>query len=357
MALPFKFSTAKKRDQMLAIDLGGRTTKAVHLQRKGDRFVMTRYAVMDAPVFEKSISPELLSEHLKTVCETMAFKAKGVALAIGVQDSIVRHADMPQMPVGDIRQVLKNNSKNYLQQDLPGHVFDCSILALKAPNREQEKAKVSIGSSKFRVLVAGAKQQYLTDLQTAVRNTGLTAEHVLPGLFGPVNSLESALPEVFAKEVVALVDIGFKHTTICLMQGGELVLSRVVAIGGDRLTAGLAESLGISYAEAEGIKIGMAQEVQSNLESLVLPLGRELRASIDFFEHQYDKAVSQVYVCGATSRSECIMQLLQGELMVECKPWSPLGSIQLDLSPEQAAEIEHVAPELAVAAGAAIAAI
>ena len=36
---------------------------------------------------------------------------------------------------------------------------------------------------------------------------------------------------------------------------------RVVNIGGDKLTAGLAETMSISYAEAEGIKIGMAPEV------------------------------------------------------------------------------------------------
>jgi type IV pilus assembly protein PilM len=287
----------------------------------------------------------------------MTNKSKLVTLAVGVQDSLLRHADLPQMPVGDMRQVLKNNSKNYLQQDLPGHVFDCSILASRTLLKESEKSKISVGSPKFRVLVAGAKKQYLDDLQNAVRTTGLVAEAIVPGMIGPVNTFESAMPEVFSKEVVALVDIGFKHTTICLLQEGEMVLSRVVAIGGDRLTNGLAESLGISYAEAEGIKIGMPSEVQPNLESLVLPLGRELRASIDFFEHQQDKTVSQVFVCGGTSRSDCIMQLLQAELMVECKPWNPLASIQLDLPPEQAAEIQHIAPQLAVATGAAIAAI
>ena len=39
----------------------------------------------------------------------------------------------------------------------------------------------------------------------------------------------------------------------------------------------LAEALSISYAEAEGIKVGMPTEVQTHLESLLLPLGRELR--------------------------------------------------------------------------------
>jgi hypothetical protein len=47
--------------------------------------------------------------------------------------------------------------------------------------------------------------------------------------------------------------------------------------------------MSISYAEAEGITIGMPQEVQSAMEPLLSTLGRELRASIDFFrENDYN---------------------------------------------------------------------
>jgi type IV pilus assembly protein PilM len=356
MALPFINGAKRQKDQLLSIDLGGRTTKAVHLQRSGERYALTRYALMDAPIYEHSLSSDLLVEHLKAVCEAMEAKTKVVSLAIGVHDSIVRHADLPLMPVGDMRQILKNNAKNYLQQDLPNHVFDCFIMASRSMQKLSEKPKVGSGTPKARVLVAGARKQMVDEVQNAVKMTGMVADHILPGMIGPVNAFEMAMPEVFAREVIALVDIGFKNTTICLLQEGELILSRVVAIGGDRLTAGLAESLGISYAEAEGIKVGMPGEVQSNLESLVVPLGRELRASIDFFEHQQDKAVSQVFISGGTARSELIVQMLQTELMVECKLWNPLSFLNLSLPPQQSAEIDNAGPQLAVAVGAALAA-
>ncbi len=356
MALPFMNGAAKNREQLLSIDLGGRTTKAVQVQRKGDRFALTRYALLDAPIYEKNLSADLLGEHVKNVCQALESKTRAVSLAVGVNDSIVRHAELPQMPLSDMRQVLKNNTKNYLQQDLPGHVFDCFIIPPRANGKVPDKAKPGAGSPKLRVLVAGARRQLVEEMQTAIKTTGLLADHIVPGLLGPVNAFEMAMPEVFSREVVALVDIGFRNTSICLLQEGELVLSRVVAIGGDKLTTGLAESLGISYAEAEGIKVGMPAEVQPNLESLVLPLGRELRASIDFFEHQQDKAVSQVFISGGSARSELIVQMLQTELMVECKPWNPLSFMDMDLPPQQAAEIDHIAPQLAVAVGAAMAA-
>jgi type IV pilus assembly protein PilM len=156
---------------------------------------------------------------------------------------------------------------------------------------------------------------------------------------------------------VALVDIGFKHTSICILDRGELALTRVVNIGGSKFTEGLAEAMNITYAEAEGIKVGMAPEVQSALEMQVLPLGRELRASLDFFEHQQDRAVSQVYVSGGSARSEMILQMLHAEMIVECKTWNPTGFLQLALPGQQAVEIEHIGSQLTVAVGAALAAI
>ncbi len=355
MALPF-FNSAdrKKRDQMLAVDLGGRTTKAVHLQRRGDGFALLRYVLLDAPIYEKSLSADLLTEHLKAVSQALDAKVKTVTLSLGVNDAIVRHVEMPRMPVEDMRQVLKINTKNYLQQDLPNHVFDCYVIPPRQLSKAAEAGKPAGAVAKQKVLVAGAKRQLVEDFQAAIRNAGMIADHMVPGLIAPVNAFEMAMPEVFHKEVVALVDIGFKHSTICIVLEGELALSRVVAIGGDRLTSGLAESMSISYAEAEGIKVGMAHEVQTALDALILPLGRELRASIDFFEHQQDKPVTQVFLTGASARSEFLVQTLQTEMMADCKTWSPTGFLQLALPPQQTAEVDQIAPQLTAAIGAAL---
>ena len=357
MALPFlNGQSKKKRDQIIAIDLGGRSTKAVHMQRKGDVYTLLRYCVMDAPIFEKNISVELLAEHLKAVFQSLETKTKYVSIAIGVNDSIVRQAELPQIPTDDMRQILKNNSKNYLQQELPGHTFDCYFTNSRNGAEEGAKINGNVNSQKAKVLVGGVKKQLADDIEAAVRKAGLVPDQLMPGLIGPVNAFELAMPEVFNKDALALVDIGFKSTTICLLNKGELILSRVVNLGGDKLTQGLAESMGISYAEAEGIKVGMAAEVQSNLEPLLTPLGRELRASIDFFEHQQDRTINQIYISGGSARSEFILKGLEAQLMAPCRAWNPAATLQMSLPPAQISEVEQVAPQLAVAVGAAAAA-
>src|SRR5436190_844958 len=353
MALPFLSSQARRLDQITAIDLGARTTKAVQLQRKGDGLNFLGYALQDAPAYEKGLSPQLLGEHLGAVWQTLGGRTKQVVVAVGVGDSLVRHAELPMVPVSDMRIMLKFNSKNYLQQELPDHVFDCYVI----PPRSAAKAEASKAGQKCRVLVGSAKKQLIDDLQAAAKNAGLIPEQIVPSLIGPPNAFEMAKRDVFNKEVIALVDIGFKHSSISILLNGELMLSRVVGLGGDRLTGGVAEALGVSYAEAEGIKVGLPDEVQSTMVTLLAPLGRELRASIDFFEHQQDKPVTQVFVSGGSARSDYIIQILQTELMVPCSSWNPTGFLNMALPPHQMGEVEQIAPQLTVAIGAALAAL
>ena len=354
MALALFSSQQKRRDQIIAIDLGTRTTKAVHLQRKGDGLTLLGFALIDAPIFEKTISATVLGDHLKAVSAALGNKTKHVALIIGIPDSLLRQTEMPQVPVGDLRLMLKYSSKSYLQQDLPDFVFDCEILPNPAGAAPPEGGK---GTQKAKVLVGGTKKQFLDDLQSATKLAGLIAAHVTPNQVGVVNAFEATFPEAFSKEVVALVDLGFRNSSICILNKGELGLNRVVGIGGDKLTQSLSETMSVSYAEAEGIKVGLPDEVQAAMQALLMPLGRELRASIDFFEHQQDKTVSQVFLSGAAARSPFIIESLQSKLMVQCKNWDTSQAVKVDLPPQQLADIDQASPQLTVAIGGGIGAL
>lgn len=356
MALPFFESPSRKRDQIVAVDLGSRITKAVHVQRRAQSYVLSEYSLVDAPIFEKTLSAELLAEHLKAVSHSLQAKPKTVSLTVGVSDALVRTVEMPIMPTEDMRSVLKLNSRNYLQQDLTNYLFDCHVVSNGSHGKAAPPKGQAAATQKQKVLVAGARKQLVQDFTEGAKNAGLAVDQIVPGIVGPVNTFEKALPEVFANEVVAMVDIGFRNTAICILERGELALSRVVAIGGDRLTSDLSEAMKISYAEAEGIKLGMPSEVQSHLEMTLIPLGRELRASIDFFEHQHDTTVRHVFVTGGSARSEFLIERLQQELMVECKVLNPVKFLQLEVGAEKEAEVAQVAPQLATALGTALAA-
>src|SRR5437879_12365867 len=129
MALPFFESGArKKRDQMVAVDLGNRTTKAVCVQRRGNSFALTNYVLLDAPIFDKTLSPEMLTEHLKTLSQTMASKSKMGTLTIGLTDALVRPVDMPVLPAEEMRMIRKVNSANGPRRNVTNDSIETPVL-------------------------------------------------------------------------------------------------------------------------------------------------------------------------------------------------------------------------------------
>jgi type IV pilus assembly protein PilM len=348
--MTFPFLNRGGSEQILAIDLGTRTTKAVLLDRTDKGLSLARFAVQDAPIYDKALPQGLLAEHLRNMVEALQPRTKYATIAIGANDSILRSAELPLLPLAEMRQMLKFNSKNYLQQDLRDYIFDCYIV----PPRDKAQPEAGkTGVVKYKVWVGGTRREVLLTLESAVREAGLIPNQATLTVLGPMNALELVQPDVFKKEIIALVDLGFKTSSISIVDNGELCLSRSVEIGGDKLTTGLAEAMNVSYAEAEGIKVGMPQEVEVHLQPLVAPLGRELRASIDFFEHQRETTVGRILVSGGAARSDFILQLLQTELAVACKAWFPTQGLQLSLSAQQMTEVEQVSTTLTVAIGSA----
>jgi Tfp pilus assembly PilM family ATPase len=354
MEFPFFNKRVKRRDQVVAVDLGTHTTKGVYLQRQGEILSLAGFAIEPAPQYDRKPSAAVLAEHLKKLHQALASPTKAITLILGVDQSLLRQVEMFIAPISEMRTRLRESPKNYLQQDLgEKHVFDCYIAPATAVGAQIEGSKAP---TKGKILVGGAEERVLAEWTEVIKLAALIPDQIVPNMIGPINALERAQPVEFGRDALAVVDLGFKNSTISIVKQGELMLNRVVGIGGEKLTLGLQDAMGVTAAEAENLKVGMPQEVASALQPLLLPLGRELRASIDFFEHQHDKTVSQVYVCGAAAQSPYFVQALQEELMAACKTWSPAGCLGLSLPPQQLADLEKLAPQLAVAIGVAVAA-
>ncbi len=165
------FNNGKKRDQIFAIDMGTRTTKAVLFDRKDDGLSLSRFTVQDAPIYDKALPQGLLTEHLKAVVAAMQPKTRQVTLAIGANDSVLRTTEFPLMPAAEMRQMLKFNSKTYLQQDLRDHVFDCFIVP--PPGKPQQGEPPKAGVTKYKVWVGGTRRELLVTVEAAVKSRGV----------------------------------------------------------------------------------------------------------------------------------------------------------------------------------------
>ncbi|MEW6159511.1 MAG: pilus assembly protein PilM [Verrucomicrobiota bacterium] len=362
-------SIAARRRRILAIDLGKWASKAAYFERRGQDLVLVSYYTEPSVCGDLGVMSDGLADHLASLYKNSGAKTKRVVITLSMGDAFVRNVEMPHVKVSDLRRILKFNPQQYMQQDLRDYVFDCCVLhsppqpAFAAETSLLQKSEPGMGpaskivplpKNQAFVLAGGAPQSIVTAVQTACEKAGLILEELSFSQIGLANAVASTFPEATQNEVCAIVDVGFKSSTISILAKGELALTRVVTFGGDKLTASLAEAMNSNYRVAEAIKVTMPEKIQEKLGGLVSALGRELRAAIDFFEHQYELPVQVAYLSGASARSQFIVQLLERELMIPTKTWNPAGRIQHEFTPNQESEFEANKPQLGSAIGAAI---
>jgi len=364
---------------VIVIDLGTRVTKAVHLRRNEAIVYLQNFVCLDAPAGEKRESVDVWRDHFIELVKGLESKISQAVLVLSADENRLQLAEVPALGVSDIRRLVRHAPRSYFQEELPNYLFDCQILPTvhsakqspppdeslsreegKGPRKPSDPAGESAPSAgsksppKVRALLGGAREAFVTLLRTATSAAGLNVQQVAFGQLAPAAAFRS-MPTPFQKEAVALVDIGFHRSVITILLGNAPLLTRVVNIGGDRFTSGLADTMNITYAVAEGIKQVMPEKVQAKLQNLIAPLAEELRNSINFVEKEYEKTVGEVYISGSSARSNLIIHLLETETIVPCKGWNPAAALTLDVGGAKEPEVAKVAPQLADAIGAGVA--
>lgn len=338
--------------QNITIVLGAFTTKAVHVELRDGKFRLLNYSLHPTPEPKKPWNRDGLTDLFKAIKEAMGTKVKDTALVVGMTQSVLRHVSLPKMAPSEMRRLMRLNSRSYFQEDLPGFVFDCTLCGDMKPLDSNERA-----SGHRTVLVGGAKAEFLNDLQVAARRADLIPTDISLTQIGLANVAARSLSAEIKDEAIALVDLGFGASTISIMAGGELRLTRVVDIGGDRLTAELAQLFTITYEVAEGIKLVMPDKAIAKLHGQISSLGSQLRAAIDFFEHSQEKPVSRILISGGAARCDHLIDALAVELKAPCSTWDTAEFLELALPDERMRTVKKDFPQLVAAIGGAVSAL
>jgi hypothetical protein len=189
------------------------------------------------------------------------------------------------------------------------------------------------------------------DLLDGARDAGLTVEGITLGQVALANAFRKTNPDSLT-EPIALMDIGYRTSTISILHEGELALTRVVNLGAERL-ATLFDQASLGGApELLDEENPLSDALQVSVQKAISALAREIDASIGFFLSQHDRPVIQLYVSGGSARSHFILQTLEAELGLPCRNWNPTEAFQLKMPRGKVGEIDYEGPQLTSAVGA-----
>jgi type IV pilus assembly protein PilM len=337
---------ARSVAEVLAIDLGSKTTKAALLRRKGDSIVLLRKGSIPTPPELKSLSAAApLAEHLIAVHRALKAPRRQTVIALSPNLALLTSTELPPLPPSDLRRMIRLNPKSYVQQELKDHWFDCHVGSTVA---ESEAADGQRGRRRARVWVAAAPMATVAIVEEACRTAGLRPAGITLQSVG-LAAASMLLPADVSRETVVMLDIGLQSTTICVVRGGEPLLVRVVNQGAERLQEAIEQ---VSRGEPK-TPTGDGDALHDVLQRTVQGLAREVEVSIRFVTSKHEASASQVFVCGGSARSGLVIQALEGELNLPCRPWKPEPDQLATSTPALQSELDFDAPQFAVTLGVA----
>jgi len=379
----FGLSKKRKLDVALGIDLGASQIKAAVVRHQGDKLELVEYAVRSLPASSaKSYrGPEFAAE-LQKLVDGLKTSDRHAYVTISCSSAMVCQAEFPPVPLDEIKSALKLNSSGYLRRDFSSYYLDAFELkkgtqdpkgkgkqAAKggdadktkdaAKTKDASKAKDAPKSKdkdmvKTTVLVGGANKEEVDACREALVAAKIKPKVIELAAVSVINAFQVSHPEV-TDEVIVLVDIGARMTSINFLHGGLPLITRIMHFGGEQLSEYIGQALMLKPQEAEEEKRKMTAPVQELVKAAISPLAREIRSSIDFFERQHDLHVQRICACGGSACSPQVLTIL-GETVgtpVEC--WNLVKSLEVGHFNGDSERVLAIGPSLAAAVGVAAA--
>lgn len=295
---------------ILGIDIGSYSIKIAAIRRSFKSFDLTHFYERRVQYSEAVTPEESQGAALAAVIDENALTWDKAIVAMPGQSVTSRSLTLPFDSRRKIDQTILFELENHIPFDLADIVADYHVVSLKK------------GSSNTLVFYTpkGQLVKYLTFLGGA--NLDPYAVCVEGVELANLMNLGMVPPE----GGYALVDIGHKKTTITIMNGKEIMHTRVVVAGGLAITEAIARNLHVPLEEAEKLKIelgvvgvpegadDLTRKVASSISEVMDGLALAVRQTLFAIRSEKSEEVKGVYLSGGTSRLVGIDRLISDKL-------------------------------------------
>ncbi len=340
---------------VVGLDIGSGSLKLVEIQETAKGPVLSHFSQMPQDrgviVDGNLVAPEALTANIKTLFKDFKGRRKGVVTSLSGDAVIVKKVTMANMDEAELRETIHDEAGKYLPFDNMDKVnFDFQILGPNEYNPNQ-----------MDVLLVAAKTDIVSRYTQAVEAAGLRVVIMDADAFA-LETMYEANYDVGEDEVAVMVNIGASITNINVVKGGASIFTRDFLLGGNAVTEAIAARLGLSFADAEKIKVGepLGRETArlnevGNLLDYAESLGMEIERSIDYFRFTFGREnIKRVILAGGGARLPGLADSMAQRLGIPAEIAHPFQKIGVPKKVLTAEEAREIGPQAAVAVGLAL---
>lgn len=392
---------AKKYTSVLGVDIGSQTIKVAEIRLQGRRPVITAYGMAQTPsgaVDHMGVhNPEAVGAVLKDLAASCGASVSDAVVSMAGQGSVlVRTLEVPTMSDGELKQHMEWE----ITRNVPFAESTVSSDFKAFPPATPDAQNMD-------VVMAIATQTSVDTAVSTLKKAGKKPAALDVEPLALARTLSIGYEGELAGKTVCVIDIGHKTTSINMYRDGQLLLPRQVPFGGEMVTRALADNMGMSFEDAEAMKVssgelpesapaafnpfdagaaaatvqsynpfasdsdvptgspdaeatpapvvsgGMSEEgsrIFNAISSVMDEFISEVRRSVDYFRSKGGE-VDMIMVCGGGSKMKGMEKFLAGAIGVSVDRMDPARNVSVEAKKPDPALWDHGHEDFAVAIG------
>jgi len=317
----------------VGLDVGTSAVRAVELVLGREQVTLTRFGQVALPPGAvrggEVIDAPAVATAIRRLWREAGFRSRTVVLGVGNQRVVVRQADFPEMSAEDMRSALQFQAQDLIPIPIEDAILDFQVI---------EHFPSSDGDM-VRVLLVAAQRDMVRSLLAGVEGGGLSASMVDLIPFALMRALtQSSLVQDLEATAEAIVCVGGSITNVVVHQRGVPEFVRMLGVGGDDITQGIANELGVDADTAEDLKrrasADSSDELESRTAQIVIAqstlLIEEIRGSLDSYQAQPEASpIGRIILTGGGSRTINLAESLEQTLGIAVEEGHPLSGLEL----------------------------
>lgn len=302
--------------KLTGVDIGASSVKIVSGSMKGRTFNVEELVIVPLPhkaIDERGIANyDVVSNAVTTGLAELGKKNVDVSTMVHGGGIITRRITIPKIPQREIPDQVKWEAQQVFPQDISSILVEYILLGegKNVPNAPAD----TVG---WDLMLIGVREEEAQALVNLIKSGGGNVKHMDLDSFVSADFLDTALG-LPKDQPIALVDVGASATRVAVKHKGAVVYVREFGIGGNAFTETMAMTLGLSFENAEVLKVqedtGIPAEAVEPLQTLLLQWKGELQQCEDVFVTQSSGGmISKWYIFGGGARTPGLFDVLRDE--------------------------------------------
>jgi type IV pilus assembly protein PilM len=341
--------------QLVGLDIGSSSIKLAEMQETPKGYILNRFSQipLEKGIIVDGVAVEQyeLALKIKELFKQSGCTKRNVVTSISGHSVIVKKVTFPTLEENELRDLIKDEAGKYLPfDDMEAVSYDFQILGENEFNPNQ-----------MDVIIVAAKKDIVNGYTDAVKQVGYVPVIMDVDSF----ALETMYEENYDfedNEMAVLINIGASITNVNVVRGGMSIFTRDFTLAGNSITEAIQQKLGVTFEEAEKIKIegpggseAADKEFMESLLHFAEPICSEIERSVDYFRSTYGgEYIKHVLVSGGSAKIPGIVNDLTQRLNVEAEIANPFKKIGYNTKTLDPAAIENIIPVAAVGVGLAL---